>query len=256
MIAFIVGSGFYELEGFSPVETVTRFGNVRYLTGKIAENPVLLLPRHGSGHTYLPHQINHRANLLALKEAGAERVVSCSVCGVINPDWSLGAPLVAKELFFPENRLGDGTTCTVFQEPAEPGRGHLLAGSFFHSSLSSQIESHFKKSHSNCHIGSYAHANGPRFNSKAEIKALRVAGADFLSQTCGPEAVLANELELPYALAGFSVDYANGVQLDPTPVETLQANLKRAKDAFVDLIQTLSSQPQDYTFENFVYRFD
>ncbi len=256
MIAFITGSGFYERDGFSPSELPTRHGPAQFLLGTIGEQKVVILPRHGVGHAYLPHQINHRANLLALKELGVRAIVSCTVCGIIHPDWEIGTPLVAEDLSFPENRLGDGSTCTIFDQPGEPGRGHLLASSFFHSKLSENIRNFFESDGGKFFSGCYAHGNGPRFNSATEINAMRSIGADFLSQTCGPEAVLANELEIPYALAGFGVDFANGVKETPTPIEVLQTNLKRAKEVFTALIENLSRSGESFAFENFVYRFD
>lgn len=256
MIGFITGSGFYEFPGLAETVVETRFGEVRLLAGEIDGRAVCVLPRHGTSHRNLPHQINHRANLLALKDAGVSAVVSCSVCGIINPDWDIGRPIVADDLWFPENRLGDGTTCTVFDTPGEPGRGHLLASSFFNRQLGDAIASSLSRESGRVESGCYAHGNGPRFNSVAEIRALRAAGADFLSQTCGPEAVLANECELPYALAGFGVDYANGVKEEPTPVECLQENLVKSQKIFESLIRNLTADRREYRFENFVYRFE
>jgi len=256
MIAFITGSGFYDFPGLTACEVSTRYGTARLLQGEVGGQPVLVLPRHGEGHRYLPHQIPHRAHLAALKELGATAVVSCSVCGVARPDWHPGTPLVATDLFFPENRLGDGSACTLFDQPGEPGRGHLLAASFFHTALTAAVQQHFQQTAGGCHSGCYAHVNGPRFNSVTEIRSLRAAGVDFLSQTGGPEAVLANECELPFALAGFGVDFANGVTDSPTPVEELSANLVRSKEAFTQLIEALATDRHDYRFEGFLYRFE
>mgnify|MGYP006267378371 CR=1 FL=1 len=255
MIAFLTGSGFYGREGFEPTSVATRFGEVTVLTGEIAGKPVLLLPRHGAAHRYLPHQIPHRGNLLALKEAGATAVVSCTVCGVIRPEWGIGEPMVASDLWFPENRLGDGSACTIFMEPGEEGRGHAIAESFFHSALTEDVRRLLERTAGVCRTGCYAHGHGPRFNSKAEIRAMRAGGADFVSQTCGPEAVLANELELPYALAAFGTDFANGVSETPTPVEELQALMARSKDVFGRLMEALVAEEGDYRFENVVFRF-
>jgi len=96
-------------------------------TGENSSEKFLERSRHGQGHRFLPHQINHRANLLALKEAGGTAVVSFSVCGLLRSDWPLAAPLLATDLFFPENRLGDGSACTLFTEPGEPGRGAVIS---------------------------------------------------------------------------------------------------------------------------------
>ena len=67
--------------------------------------------------------------------------------------------------------------------------------------------------------GCYGHVDGPRFNTEAEIRGLAAAGVTAVSQTAGPETVLAGEAELPFALLGYATDYANGVQPEPTPVE-------------------------------------
>ncbi|MDF3128115.1 MTAP family purine nucleoside phosphorylase [Kiritimatiellaeota bacterium B1221] len=252
MLAFITGSGLYDHQQLQSETTDTPFGEATYLKGVIGGREVLMLPRHGAGHACLPHQINHLAHLFALKQAGAHAVISCSVCGVLNPDWPLGIPLVAKDLYFPDNRLGDGRVCSIFQTPGEPGRGHLLAESHFHADSSLAI-ANLAGDHRQ---GAYGHVAGPRFNSKIEVGALQKAGVDFISQTCGPEAVLANELELPYALAAFGIDYANGVVETPTPIELLQQNLEKSSEWFMKLIEELKEPETGFTFENFIYRFD
>ena len=70
--------------------------------------------------------------------------------------------------------------------------------------------------------GCYGHVDGPRFNTQTEIRALMAAGVTAVSQTAGPETVLAGEAQVPYALVGYATDYANGVKPEaPTPVEEL-----------------------------------
>ncbi|MBI2516466.1 MAG: MTAP family purine nucleoside phosphorylase [Opitutae bacterium] len=256
MIGYLVGSGFYEQPGFTAQDVATRFGRVTVLLGRRGESPVALISRHGPGHARLSHQVDYRANLLALKKLGARAVVSCSVCGVLRPDWPLGHPLLASEVFFPSNRLPDGSLCSVFTEPAELGRGHLIAGSLVEPTLTAAIERIWRREGLAPLTGTYGHVDGPRLNTKSEVRALRAAGVDFISQTCGPESVLANELELPYALAAFGVDHANGVTDVPTPPETLKANLTRATAAFRLLLRELAEPAEGFRFSNFVYRFD
>jgi purine nucleoside phosphorylase len=69
--------------------------------------------------------------------------------------------------------------------------------------------------------GCYGHVDGPRFNTRTEIRMLQQAGVTVVSQTAGPETVLCGEADLPYALVGYATDYANGVSDEPTPVEEL-----------------------------------
>ncbi len=254
MIGYLVGSGFYDQPGFAPSEVETRHGRVTVWRGQVG-GPVALISRHGAGHARLSHQVNHRANLLALKQLGASAVVSCSVCGVVRNDWPIGGPLLASEMYFPSNRLPGGELCTVFDQPGETGRGHLIAGSLIDGALSAAIEQVWRRQGLAPQIGTYGHVDGPRLNTKSEIKALRAAGVDFISQTCGPEAVLANELELPYALAAFGVDHANGVVTPPTPSEVLKNNLTAATQAFRSLIEALAEPAGGFQFANFVYRF-
>lgn len=255
MISYIVGSGFYDQPGFTSAEVATRYGSVKIWHGTAAGRPVMLLSRHGPGHQRLSNHLNHRANLLALKQAGATAVVSCSVCGVLRNDWPIGQPLLASELYFPSNRLTGGELCTVFDQPGEPGRGHLIANSLLDATLSAAVDQAWRQAGLTARTGVYGQVDGPRLNTKSEIRALQAAGVDFISQTCGPEAVLANELELPYALAAFGVDHANGVVDPPTPPAVLGANLTEGTKAFRRLIEQLTEPSEGFAFSNFVYRF-
>jgi len=257
MLAFITGSGFYHLPGLESTTVTTPFGDASMLRGAPGGLEILLLPRHGEGHRNLPHHINYRANLSALKQAGATAIVTLSVCGVVDPGLPLGEPLVASDIYFPENRLPNGEACTIFTEPGAPGRGHLLADSLLNDRLTQAAANIAEQKLGRpAPTGVYAHVNGPRFNTRAEIAQLREAQACFLSQTGGPEAVLANELELPFALVGFGVDYANGVAASPTPVETLRQNLEASRAFFENIVAGLHEPNGGFSFTNYVYRFE
>lgn len=253
MLAFITGSGLYGHEHLERIETKTPYGFAWLLQGELNGREVIMLPRHGENHRSLPNHLNHLAHFTALRQLGATAVVSCSVCGLLNPDWPLATPILANDVYFPENRLPGGNTCSIFQENGEPGRGHLLASSLINDPLADAIRPLLEKDPLE---GVYGHVNGPRFNTVTEINALRHVGVDMISQTCGPEAVLANELELPYTLVGFGVDYANGVQSAPTPVEELDKNLASAQETFLTLVRELREPEDGFPFQNFVYRFD
>jgi 5'-methylthioadenosine phosphorylase len=134
----------------------------------------------------------------------------------VDPGMLLGRPILFDDLFFPENRLPSGEPCTIFTEPGDPERGHFIGNSF---SPSLQRRMGLAAGDLGIEVvtgGVYAHTNGPRFETRAEIRALNAAGVAAVSQTCGPEAVLAGELELPYGLIGFPVNYATGVA-EPEP---------------------------------------
>jgi purine nucleoside phosphorylase len=80
--------------------------------------------------------------------------------------------------------------------------------------------------------GCYGHVDGPRFNTRAEIRSLALAGVTAVSQTAGPETVLCGEGELPYALLGYATDYANGVTETPTPVPELLRLIEQSSEVF------------------------
>ena len=85
--------------------------------------------------------------------------------------------------------------------------------------------------------GCYGHVDGPRFNTKAEIRGLAACGVTAVSQTAGPETVLAGEAELPFALVGYATDYANGVQEAATPVERLLELIAASTATFARLLE-------------------
>src|ERR671920_1820687 len=85
--------------------------------------------------------------------------------------------------------------------------------------------------------GCYGHVDGPRFNTRAEIRSLAAAGVTAVSQTAGPETVLCGEAELPYGLIGYATDYANGVSEVATPVEELLRLINASSDVFTGVLE-------------------
>jgi purine nucleoside phosphorylase len=106
--------------------------------------------------------------------------------------------------------------------------------------------------------GCYGHVDGPRFNTRAEIRSLALAGVTAVSQTAGPETVLAGEAEIPYALLGYATDYANGVTEQPTPVDELVRLIGASGATFSQVIgETLPLLPDaDLTPPGTIYRFE
>jgi len=253
-IAIISGSGFYDFPGLADVEKRqigTKFGTVIVDSGRLKGKKIAFLARHGGEHQLLPNMINYRANMLALKELGSRAILSTTVCGVLDPDLPLAKPVVFSDLYFPENRLPVGEICSVYKEEGQPGRGHYIFNQPFSEDLRQQL---IAAASDPIAEAVYAHVNGPRFNSKPEISALQ-EHASFISQTAGPEVILAGELEIPIALLGFGVDYANGVSAQPTPVEALRLNLINSKTVFVSIITKLIQNYFAPRFEGLIYRF-
>jgi 5'-methylthioadenosine phosphorylase len=224
-IGIVTGSGTYALSGFDgeAQNVETRFGLARVSVARFAGAEVLHISRHGEGHARLSSSVTHQANISALRELGADAIVAVTVCGATDPSIQLGSLIVFDDLHFLANRLPDGSLCTLHTEPGRPGRGHwIFDGPFAPALRAALLEAAREAGHPARDGGCYGHVDGPRFNTRTEIRMLMNAGVTAVSQTAGPETVLAGEAEIPYALLGYATDYANGVKPDePTPVEEL-----------------------------------
>jgi 5'-methylthioadenosine phosphorylase len=241
-IGIITGSGTYSLPALvdqQPLPVQTRFGEVQLTRGRMGEIDVVHLSRHGHGHTRLSSQVNHRANVLALKDIEVDAVIGVTVCGAVDPSIALGSTIVFDDLHFPVNRLPDGSLCTLYTEPGMPGRGHWIFEQPFSEPLRDVLLRAAAAIGSPARDGGcYGHVDGPRFNTRSEIRQLAGAGVSAVSQTAGAEAVLCGEAEIPYGLVGYATDYANGVTAEPTPVSELARLMRRSTDEFAAILQT------------------
>jgi 5'-methylthioadenosine phosphorylase len=242
-VGIITGSGTYALPGFDdgePVTVRTPYGEVAATRGSYAGVAAVHVSRHGPGHVRLSSGVNHRGNLWALKELGASAVIGCTACGAVDPTISLGSLIVFDDLHFTVNRLPDGSICTFFTDEGDAARGHwVLHGGPFSGGLRAALTAAATDSgHSFRGRGVYGHVDGPRFNTPTEIAQLAACGVTAVSQTGGPETVLAGELELPFALVGYATDYANEVVPgEPTPVTTLVELMGRSPGVFADVLR-------------------
>jgi 5'-methylthioadenosine phosphorylase len=236
-IGIITGSGTYalpDLDAGAPEEVATAFGTALVTEGRFAGADVLHVARHGEGHRRLSSQVTHRANIAALRARGADAILAVTVCGALDPQLELGTLLVFDDLHFPSNRLPDGSLCTLHAEPGAPGRGHWIFDLPFAEPLRRVLLDAAREIGHPVRDGAcYGHVDGPRFNTRTEIRALMGAGVTAVSQTAGPETVLAGEAKIPYALLGYATDYANGVKPeDPTPVDELVRLIGASTETF------------------------
>lgn len=150
---------------------------------------------------------------------------------------------------------------TWFDTPGQPGRGHwVLDAGPFSEALRRTVLAAARATHDQVvDGGTYGHVDGPRFNTRAEVRALATAGVTAVSQTAGPEAVLAGEAELPMALVGYVTDYANGIAQTPEPVSALVERMAASTGVFATLaahtLHTLSHLDA-VPPAGFVHRFD
>ena len=214
---------------YGPVEVTHGF-----LSGGVE---VAHISRHGKGHIRLSNHVNHLANLAALIDLDVIAVISLTVCGAVDPDVALGSVVVFDDLYYPSNRLPDGTLCTWHNKAGLAGRGHWIFDRPFSEPLRRALidagrEVNIDLTPSGC----YGHVDGPRFNTRAEILSARNAGVTAVSQTAGPEVVLAGEAGIPLALIGFVTDYANGVVEEPQPIEELIARVARSTAVLTSVV--------------------
>ncbi len=207
VVGLIGGSGIYDpdrLEGCVEEEMETPYGQVHATTGRMDGRRVVFLARHGRTHSVPPHRVNYRANIWALKELGANRVLATAAVGSLNPDFRPGELVLPDQfLDFTKNRPGtfydDRVVHTDFTEPYCPALRAALEGSA--GELGVPLHN------GGCYVGT----EGPRFETPAEIAAYRRLGGDLVGMTGLPEVVLARELGLCYATVAIVTNFAAGI---------------------------------------------
>ena len=174
--------------------------------GELCGQQLAFLARHGYGHTIPPHEINYRANLWALRDAGVRAIVAVASVGSIRADLVPGAIVIPHQIidytWGRKSTFHEGQDCTVthidFTEPYDRKlRARLIAAAAAAGIPASDN-------------GVYATTQGPRLETAAEINRLEGDGADLVGMTGMPEAVLARELDIPYAAINVVANYAAG----------------------------------------------
>lgn len=179
----------------------------KLVIGKFRGRDVAFLPRHGRGHTTPPHLINYRANLWALHKLGVTRVFATTASGTLNQRIRPGdLALLTQFLDFTKSRP------QTFYEGGKGGVAHIDITEPYCPELRGVLMSTAKKLGLGLHPkATYACTEGPRFETAAEIKALRKLGSDLVGMTNVPECVLARELEICYAAVGIVTNFAAGI---------------------------------------------
>jgi 5'-methylthioadenosine phosphorylase len=243
-LAVIGGSGLYNMPGLQNAQehiVQTPFGTPSspIVVGELEGQRIAFLARHGIGHHIMPSEVNYRANIYALKQLGAERVVSISACGSLREDYAPGHIVVPDQLF-------DNTKDRVRTFFGEGLVVHVSVADPFCPDLSSQLESATRKTEATVHRGgAFITIEGPRFSTKAESNTYRTWGMSLIGMTASPEAFLAREAELCYAVMAHVTDYdVWHVSESPVTVEmviqTLNKNTQIAQEAIRILARDLS----------------
>jgi 5'-methylthioadenosine phosphorylase len=208
-IGIIGGSGLEDPELLKdPEESVisTPYGNPSssLLSGNIGNANVVLLSRHGRSHTIPPSRVNNRANIYALSKAGCTHILATTACGSLREEIGRG-DLVIPDQFIDFTKHRE----TTFFDEFEPGNmKHTPMADPFDERLRELVISSAEESGIRLHKkGTMLTIEGPRFSTRAESRMYRIMGADLVNMSIAPEAVLSNELRIPYASIAMSTDY-------------------------------------------------
>jgi 5'-methylthioadenosine phosphorylase len=249
----IGGSGLaagIELENAQEIEVASPFGlpSGPVTTGRLGGIRFSFLPRHGVGHAIPPGSVNYRANIDVLKRCGVSDVLALSAIGSLREDYAPGH-FVAVDQFIdrPTGRegsfFGPGLAAHVgFADPVCPGLSELIAL----AARECGAEVHPR--------GTYVAIDGPQFSTRAESTMYRSWGADVIGMTAMPEAKLAREAELPYALLGMVTDYdswrehEDGVEAGDV-IAVMQASAERARAVLLRMTELLQPEREPSPIE-------
>jgi 5'-methylthioadenosine phosphorylase len=229
-IGIIGGTGLYNIEGFTRqkwVQVKTPFGTPSdaFLTGKIAGRDVVFLPRHGRSHRLLPSELNHRANIWAMKKLGVQWIVSVSAVGSLQKKYRPCDIVVINQFL---DRTKQSFNHTFF------GRG-IVAHVAFASPICEELRQILlrtaRKVGGRAHDGgTYVCMEGPAFSTRAESLANHGAGYDVVGMTNLGEAKCAREAEIAYATLAMATDYDCWKEDEHVTLEVVIANLHRNAD--------------------------
>lgn len=245
-LAIIGGSGLYGMSGLQDTreyELDTPFGrpSAPIAVGTLEGRRVAFLARHGLGHHITPSEINYRANIHALKSLGVKQVVSVSACGSLRDDYAPGHIVIPDQIY--DNTKGRERT--FFGEGLV---AHISIADPFCAHLSDQLESATRATGATAHRGgTFITIEGPRFSTRAESSTYRAWGMSLIGMTTSPEAFLAREAEMCYAVMAHITDYdVWHVSAAPVTVEmviqTLNKNTELAQEAIRLLARALETE--------------
>lgn len=242
-LGIIAGTGFYELAALdspSTREVATAYGPAQVTTGHWHGRPVVFLTRHDSGHSVPPHLVNYRANIAALRDLGCVDVVAVNVVGGIDRALAPGALVCLDDFIdfttgrvstFADGSGPEGVVHTDMLTPYHPVlRARLLAAA---GAAGVPVRDG----------GVYACFDGPRFETRAEIRMAAAAGAHVVGMTGVPEVVLALEAGLRYAALALVVNPAAGLSPEPITMAQISAALDAGRADVLSILDALVDRP-------------
>lgn len=247
-IGIIGGSGLYQMEQLrdaSEIKIDTPFGAPSdvLIGGTIAGRQLFFLPRHGCGHRIMPHELNHRANIWALRSLNVRWIICVTAVGSLQEKYAPRDILLPSQ-FYDRTSLravhtffGEGIAAHIsFADPISPGLRTLLAESARKLGLTVHDG------------GTYVNMDGPAFSTRAESETNRRHGFDVIGMTNLPEAKLARESEIALATLAMITDYdCWKIEEEPVSAQTvfghLLANADTARKVIVDAVPRIPTAP-------------
>jgi len=237
-IGVIGGSGLYQMDGIQQkrwVRVTTPFGKPsdQYLLGRIGDRDVVFLPRHGRGHTILPSELNHRANIYGMKKLGVDQIISVSAVGSLKEKYQPTDLVIVNQFFDRTKRsrdltfFGDGVVAHItFADPLCGRLRQVLAGCA-------------QRAGATVHMGgTYVNMEGPAFSTRAESHFHRQMGWDVIGMTNYGEARCAREAEICYATLAMVTDYDCWHEAhEAVTVEMVVANLMKNSATAQEIIR-------------------
>jgi 5'-methylthioadenosine phosphorylase len=246
VLGVIGGSGVYRMEGLGSVKEInldTPFGKPSspIVIGDLAGKTIAFIARHGIGHVLSPSEVNYRANIYALKSVGVHQVLSISACGSLREDYTPGEIVIPNQLFDnTKNRkrsfFGDGLVA------------HISIADPFCPELTNLVAISAEEAGGSVHRGgAFITIEGPRFSTRVESNIYRSWGMSIIGMTTSPEAFLAREAEMCYAVMAHVTDYdVWHISEEPVTVEMvvriLRSNTTLAQQAIANLVAQLPQE--------------
>ncbi|VUD48845.1 S-methyl-5'-thioinosine phosphorylase [Thalassocella blandensis] len=237
VIGIIGGSGFYD---FPEIETPekqvieTPYGSVNCTKGKIGVNVICFIARHGGSHNVLPHLVNYRANIAALKQMQVEEIIALNAVGSITEDFPPGIFVLPDQIV--DYTYGRDHT---FVDSNASLTHHIDFSYPFSRDLKQRILLAIQATENQCKDGGvYACTQGPRLETAAEIKRLAQDGCNLVGMTMMPEAALARELSIAYASICLPVNWAAGVTKEVITIEAIMAQLSCFNSKLREVLHT------------------
>ena len=247
-IGIIGGSGLYQVEQLRDAtehKMDTPFGppSDTLIGGTINGRPVYFLPRHGRGHRILPHELNHRANIYALRSLNVRWIIAVTAVGSLQEKYKPRDILLPSQFY---DRTSLGSTHTFFGEGIA---AHISFAEPISIQLRNLLADSARKVGVNVHNGgTYVNMDGPAFSTRAESELNRRHGFDVIGMTNLPEAKLAREAEIALATMAMITDYdCWKEEEEPVSARTvfghLTANAEAAKRVLVEAIPRVPAEP-------------